>query len=262
MRVALISTAPVKGLGLNHPDEVGVSPFGVVGDRAFALVDDRGRLANGKRFGPLVRVRAAYAEDPESLVLDLPDGTRVGGEVALGEPVEVLFYGAARPATRVRGDYSAALSELAGAPLTLVRMGEGQGIDRGTEGAVSLLTTASLEALRRAAGAAEPVDGRRFRMTFTIDGSDEHDEDTWLGRRVQVGDAVVDPAGHIGRCAVTTQDPDTGVADLDTLKAIAGYRGHLATTERLAFGIHAAVVVPGRVAVGDPVRLLTQPDLA
>lgn len=260
MRVGAISTAPVKGLGLNHPDEVVVSPNGVAGDRCFALVDDRGRLANGKRFGPLVRVRAEYTAHPETLVLALPDGTRVGGEVVLGEPIEVHFYGAVRPARLVQGDCSGALSELADASLTLVRMPDGHGVDRRGAGAVSLLTTGSLEALRRAADVQGPVDGRRFRMTFTVDDAGEHDEDTWIGRRVTIGEAVVEPLGHIGRCAVTTQDPVSGVSDLDTLKAIARYRGHLETTERLAFGVHARVVVPGRVAVGDAVTVLAPGD--
>ena len=102
---------------------------------------------------------------------------------------------------------------------------------------------------------AEVVDGRRFRMTFTVSGADEHAEDAWLGRRVRIGDAVVAPQGNIGRCAITTQDPDTGVPTLDTLKTIARYRGELVTTEPPPFGVHARVLVPGRVSVGDEVAL-------
>jgi uncharacterized protein YcbX len=60
----------------------------------------------------------------------------------------------------------------------------------------------------------------------------------------------------VGRCAITTQNPDTAEVDLDTLKALAAYRGHLETTEPLPFGIHAAVAKPGRVRVGDLVELL------
>jgi len=63
------------------------------------------------------------------------------------------------------------------------------------------------------------------------------------------------PIGHVGRCAVTTQNPETGAPDLDTLKALAAYRADAATTEPLPFGVHAAVNRPGRVRVGDPVEL-------
>jgi hypothetical protein len=253
MLVDRIAVTPVKGLGLNHPDAVDVTEAGVVGDRRFAMVDERGRAANGKRLGELVRVRVAYDEATDGLVLDLPDGSQVGGEVALGDEIETVFYGATRTARLVLGDYAEALSALAGEPLRLVQMPVGTGIDRIGVGAVSLQSTASLDALAREAGAAGAVDGRRFRMTFTVDGADEHDEDTWIGRVVHAGTAAFAVEGNIGRCAVTTQNPDSGVPDLDTLKTLARYRGALPTSEPLPFGVHARVVVPGRVAVGDDV---------
>jgi hypothetical protein len=43
---------------------------------------------------------------------------------------------------------------------------------------------------------------------------------------------------------------------MDTLKALASYRGELDTTEKLAFGVFGTVATPGRVSVGDPVALL------
>ena len=65
------------------------------------------------------------------------------------------------------------------------------------------------------------------------------------------------PQGNVGRCAITTQNPETGKPDLDTLKALARYRGRgCRPTEPLPFGVHAAVAVPGRVRLGDPVTPL------
>ena len=107
--------------------------------------------------------------------------------------------------------------------------------------------------MRAEAGAAEPVDGRRFRMLFEIAGVEAHEEDTWLGNRIAIGDAVIVPLGDVGRCVVTTRDPDSGVSDFDTLKLLAGYRRH-GVTEPLQFGVYCDVAVPGRVRVGDPVR--------
>lgn len=253
MQVERIAIAPVKGLALNHPETVDVATTGVLGDRRYALVDERGRLASGKRFGPLVQVRAEASDDGDALTLVLPDGTRVGGEVALGDAVDGVFYGEVRAGRLVLGPYADALSDLAGEPLRLLRFPEGEAVDRAGDGAVSIQSTASLAALGREAGVGDPVDGRRFRMTFTIAGAAEHDEDSWLGRRVSIGGVVVVPEGNIGRCAITTQDPDTGVPTLDTLKTLARYRGELVTTEPLPFGVHARVVVPGRVRVGDAV---------
>ena len=90
-------------------------------------------------------------------------------------------------------------------------------------------------------------------MLFEIDGVEAHEEDTWLGSRVAIGEAVVVPLGDVGRCVVTTCDPDTAVSDFDTLKVLAGYRRD-GVTEPLPLGVYCDVAVPGRVRVGDAVR--------
>jgi hypothetical protein len=128
----------------------------------------------------------------------------------------------------------------------------GDGSDRGHRGGVSLVGTASLGALADAAGV-DRVDGRRFRMLFGVDGIAPHVEDGWLGRRIRIGDAVVRPLGNVGRCAVTTQNPDTGVPDLDTLRVLGEYRCDVETSEPLPFGVWGEILEPGRVRLGDPV---------
>jgi uncharacterized protein YcbX len=154
----------------------------------------------------------------------------------------------------VLGPFADALSSLAGRPVRLVRFDEvGVGVDRAREGgAVTLLSAASLDAMAEATGDG-PVDPRRFRMLFGIAGVPAHAEDDWLRRHVRVGSATVMPIGNVGRCAVTTLDPETGRSDLDTLAALARYRGGTVTTEPLPFGVWARVLEPGRVAVGDNV---------
>jgi uncharacterized protein YcbX len=132
---------------------------------------------------------------------------------------------------------------------------EGDGLDRGSRAGASLVSTGSLRALGEAAGATAPVDGRRFRMTVGVDGVEPHAEDGWMGGRVRVGDAVVVVRGNVGRCAVTTLDPESGVRDLDTLGAIAAYRAGVPTDEPLPFGVWCEIVEAGRVAVGDAVEV-------
>jgi uncharacterized protein YcbX len=92
-------------------------------------------------------------------------------------------------------------------------------------------------------------------MLFGVSGVDAHAEDTWIGSRVLVGAAVVEPGGNIGRCAVTTLDPDRGVPTFDTLAAIGKYRRDKVTTEPLAFGVWARVTKAGLVRVGDGVEV-------
>ncbi|HEY5294181.1 MAG TPA: MOSC domain-containing protein [Gaiellaceae bacterium] len=254
-RISWISMTPVKGLALELPDEVELLEDGVRGDRRFFLIDERNKLVNNMgRRSPLELVHAGYDEATNELTLRLVGGRVLTGVAEQTEEVTVNFHREARSARRVPGPWDRKLSELAGEPVRLVA-GERAAPDRGLDGAATLLATASLGALAEELGV-EQIDSRRFRMNFGIEGLEAHAEDGWTGRRVKVRDAIVVPQGHVGRCAITKQNPDTGLSDLDTLKAIARYRGSLELTEPLPFGVHAAVVESGRVRVGDAVTVL------
>jgi uncharacterized protein len=250
--VAWISVTPVKGLALRQLDECELTELGVAGDRGFFLVDENDRLVNSKGLGVLQQIVPNY--DGEALALAFPDGTNVVAEVGVDGSLDAQFWGVAVPVRVVEGPWSQAISDFAGRSLRLVQP-PGPAPDRMRSGAATLLGTASLRAMARVFGIDE-VDGRRFRMNFGIDGLEEHEEDGWLGRRVRIGEAVVVPQGNVGRCAVTTQNPETGEPDLDTLKALAAYRGDVESTEPLPFGVHAAVAQAGRVRIGDPVEPL------
>jgi uncharacterized protein YcbX len=254
-RVARISIAPVKSLGLVHPDEVQVETHGVTGNRRFWLVDEDGRLFNNKRNGPIVRIEPEWDEESRVLALTFPDGARVEGVVELGDPVDTQFYSHVLASRPVIGPWQDAISEYVGRPLTLL-WADAHAPDRGYRGGtVSLVSRGSLARLAEEGGADAPLDGRRFRMLFEIDGVAAHEEDEWLGSQVQVGDAVLLLNGDVGRCVVTSHDPDTGVTDFDTLGTLARYRRE-GRNEPLPFGVYGTVAVPGRVRVGDPVAPL------
>jgi uncharacterized protein YcbX len=253
-RVAWISVCPVKGLALRQVDHCELTEAGVTGDRAFFLIDENDRLVNSKGLGILQQVVPRYDDAAGLLTLTFPDGTTVSQPLDFDGELEARFWGTVLAVRIVDGPWSEAISDLAGRNLRLVRA-PAPATDRLRGGAATLLGTGSLAALARSLGV-DHVDGRRFRMTFGIDGLGEHEEDEWLGLRVQLGEAVVVPQGNVGRCAVTTQNPDSGAPDLDTLKALAAYRGDVQTTEPLPFGVHVAVAQPGRVRVGDPVALI------
>jgi uncharacterized protein YcbX len=257
-RVVRISIAPVKALGLVHPEEVELGVTGVVGDRRLWLLGVDGQLANGKRFPQLMSVRPEWDESTRVLSLTFPSGERVEGSVEPGEPVEAELHHSPHPSRRVRGPWQEPLSELAGEPLTLLWSERGA-VDRGADrgGWASIVSRASLERLRTEAGEEHPPDGRQFRMLFEIDGVGAHEEDEWLGCRVRVGEAELAPIGDVGRCVVTTRSADTGRFNYDTLKALAAYRRE-GVTEPLPFGVYCDVVVPGRVRLGDPVAPLVR----
>jgi uncharacterized protein YcbX len=250
--VTALSTTPVKGTRIRTVDSLALGPEGALGDRAFYVVDARGAMVNAKRLASLQTIVADYRPAEEQLSLSFPDGTEHAGPVRLGAPVATTFFGDPRDAHELDGPFSSALSRFAGEPLRLVRAGSA--VDRGAEGAVSLISRGSLERLA-AADSGEAVDARRFRMLIEIDGVGAHEEDRWIDREIVVGQARLRVRGHVGRCATTTRGPDTGTVDYPTLKLLATYRLDEPTTEPLAFGVHGEVLRGGIVRVGDSVGL-------
>ncbi len=251
--VSRISIAPVKGLGLVHPDEVTLEETGVAANRRFHIVDADGRRYNQLRNGQLVRIAPEYDPDNGQLTLRFPDGTVADGTVAPAEGITTDFYGRAVAGNIVEGPWSDALSAWAGRPLRLVQSPSGQAVDR-SRGNISLVSTASLAELARHAGQTEPVDGRRFRMLFELGGCEPHEEDGWVRRQLRIGEALVYLRNDVGRCAITTQNPETGVPDFDTLRMISQYRDLTENEDgkrHIPFGVFGEVVEPGRVALGD-----------
>ncbi len=251
--VAALQTTPIKGLRIILRDAIELGPAGVTEDRRFYLVDERGRMVNGKQLAGLHEIVATLGD--EELELAFPDGTRVCGPLTFGEePFNTSFFSRPTPARELLGDFGPALSEHAGRGLRVVEGVQRKALDRGRAGAASFISRASLEAIERLAGQA--VDARRFRMLVEVDGlAEAHEEDTWVGQRLRVGAALVRVRGHVGRCLITQRHPESGATDIPMLDLLRSYRGGLDTTEPLAFGVYGEVLEPGRVAVGDPVAL-------
>lgn len=250
LTVSRLSTTPVRGLALNHPDRIELDEHGVLDDRRYTLLTDEGRIFDGTKFGPLVQVRAALDHDPERLTLAFPDGEVVTGEVRLGEPIHPVIYDRRFTARPVIGPWADALSSHAGRTLQLIRSERLPGErDRNP---VSILSDASVEELARQGNEGQPLDGRRFRMLIAVAGARPHQEDEWIGSEVGIGGAVVRVTRPDPRCVITTQDPDTGHRDFPTLHAIAAYRG-LREDRHIDFGVYAEVLKPGPVAIGDEV---------
>lgn len=254
MAVARLSTTPVKGLALHHPPHVDVTVGGVTGDREFFLVEDSGALISCTDIGDLMRVSAEYDAGTRVLTVYGAGGVLRSEAVEPGEALTTDFYGLRDVPGHVAAGWGDLFSEIAGRSVRLVH-GESGGFD---VGGVSLLCTSSTESLA-ARNDADPVDARRFRMNVEISGAAPHDEDTWDGRELRVGEVVLRAGGPVKRCAATTRNPDTGVVDLQTLRMIRTARGRQQTPEWGAgfyFGVYAEVLTPGRVHLEDAVALL------
>ena len=252
--VARLNVTPVKSTRLHHPVRIRLGLHGAEGDRAFFLVDGEGRRFSGPRAARVMAVRAEHDPDEGTLRFAFPDGTEVEGPAeATGPPLVADFWGREVRARIVPGPWEEALSAFAGRPLRVARPDRaGDAVDVRP---VTLVSLASVEDLARRGGADGRLDPGRFRMLIELEGCAPYEEDTWAGRLLAVGGAVIRADGPVPRCAVTTKDPQTGETDFPTLEAIERVRGRSAAG-KLPFGIYADVVEPGEVTVGDPVHLI------
>jgi uncharacterized protein YcbX len=94
-------------------------------------------------------------------------------------------------------------------------------------------------------------DVRRLRPNILMGGVEGLAEFEWPGAELHIGDAVIGIDSRRGRCPMTTVDPDTLVRDPEVLRDIGRRFGG-----RLA--LNAEVLVPGRIRVGDQVRLVAR----
>jgi uncharacterized protein len=250
--VTALAVAPVKAMRLRTVDAIEIGEYGAVGDRRFYVVDERGWMVNGKQHAALMTIVPEYDPASGELTLTFQDGSVVSGVVEHGEPIITRFFRRTDEVPALRGPWSEAVSEFIGHPLRLVAAETG--VDRGRSGAASIISRASLRRLADEAGA-DAIDARRFRMLIEIDGVGAHEEDRWIDRRLRVGGALLRMRGHVGRCLITSRDPDSARADLATLDLLRAYRGEDASTEPLPFGVYGEVLEGGAVRVGDPVAL-------
>lgn len=92
-------------------------------------------------------------------------------------------------------------------------------------------------------------DVRRLRPNLLVEGVGPDEEATWPGQALAIGDALVGLHRLRPRCIATSADPDTGQRDLDVFRRIRDVFGN-------QLALDAWVIRPGRVRVGDEVRLV------
>ncbi|MBB3992737.1 hypothetical protein GGR95_000356 [Sulfitobacter undariae] len=124
---------------------------------------------------------------------------------------------------------------------------EGRGFTDSPFASVSLCNVASQTALEEIAQA--PLQSERWRGNFWFDGAAAWDEFDWVGREMRLGTALLKIEAPIRRCMATAANPQTGLRDVDTLKA-------LNTLGHQDFGIYASIIKSGDVACGDQLELV------
>jgi uncharacterized protein len=252
--ITRLSTTPVKGLMLHHPETVDLTLHGAAGDRRFYLVDESGKLQSCTHNPGLYGLRATWDEEHRRLEVARGGDVLVAGVVEPASPVETDMFGLRTIEADVVADpvWSTFFSEIVGRPVRLLQA-RGSAVDVRP---VTLLGTGSVAELARHAHL-PGVDPDRFRMLIEFSGGEPHIEDSWQGMRLEVGDAVLRAEGPVKRCAATTRNPGSGRVDLQTLSVITSYRGRQLSALGIGvnFGIYGEVLEPGTVSVGDRISV-------
>jgi uncharacterized protein YcbX len=262
---------PVKSMLGEELDAVAAGECGLLGDRAYGLVDRAsGKVASAKHprlWGRLLACRAAGTAP--AVRITLPDGRIVaadgdGADAALSAALgRAVALAASAPLGVQIERYS---PDIEGLPLrgTLSAGAIGLGAPPGAffdHAPVHLLTTATLDRLR-ALYPAGHFDARRFRPNLVVapvDGAAGFVEDAWVGRTLLVGDAVrlrvTDPAP---RCVMTTL-PQAGLPqDLGVLRAVAAHHRPpipaLGGAPLPSAGVYAVVERGGALRRGDSLQ--------
>lgn len=263
-RIAQLTYYPVKGCAGTSVEVASVTPAGLAHDRVFQVVAPDGDFRSQRRYPALAAVRPRVLDDGRRLVLTSP-----GLEDLV---LDVLGDGPRHPASTFswQGDgihQGAAaeewFSELLGLPSVLVGVapehsrvtsGETPGTASFADGhAILVASESSLDGLnaRILERGGEPVPMDRFRANVIVSGWVEpHIEDEV--RAMSAGTTRLGYAKRCVRCTVPMVDQETGAkSGPEPIRTLADYRREPAGG--VSFGMKAAVVEPGQVAVGDTV---------
>jgi uncharacterized protein len=89
----------------------------------------------------------------------------------------------------------------------------------------------------------------RFRANIIIDGVSAWDEFNWIGKKINIGEAVLKVFKRTQRCAATNVNPDNAKRDINIPYEINSHYGHL------DLGIYAKVTQGGLIAVLDKLNI-------
>ena len=256
--VCALTLYPIKGCAGIVVERAEVTPTGLAHDRLFAVVTPTGETAWQGEAPRLATVRGRMLHEGAKLALSAPGAGELVLDVVTAEaaarPVDVEKW----PGFGIdQGDEAAEwLSGAVGRPVRLVREPDRAARARtGTDPtALLVLSLSSLDGLntRVEARGADPVPMSRFRPNIVISGWDEpHTEDRV--RRMRVGGAEIGFGELAIRCAVTLVDQSAGIrVGPEPLRTLADYRRE---PDGVSFGLKAAVLTPGDIAVGDGVTI-------
>ncbi len=264
MKLARITTYPVKSISGMDLAAAQVTRWGLEGDRRWAVVYPSGVVATRRELPRLALVSAVPT--PHGISLSF-EGERLDVPLPERAPVSVKVFSSQIDGVQDAGNFAAHF--LSCALETEVRMvyfpdDAQRRVDPRyatdphftalADGfPILLTTTASLDALN--AALEHPVEMRRFRANLVVAGDFEPwAEDSW--RVLRIGRTVMRVVKPCERCVMTTQDPSTGERRHGNEPLATLRRLHRSDRGKIIFGQNVIVEDPGEVVLGDDVEIL------
>jgi uncharacterized protein YcbX len=265
---------PVKSMRGEALDSADVTAAGLLGDRAYALVDRKtnrvGSAKSARRFGGLLQWQAQFVSPPEigrvlpGIQLIAPDGTSSRGAADF-ESLFAAHFGQGislerRPPDGLMLEFAA--GTLGGKHVETTAVPVGGGAPAGTffdYGALHLITTSTIRRLKEARRDGD-ISVQRFRANVVVESDDDgFVENAWVGRTIAIGaDVTLHVTIPCPRCVMPTLAHYDLQSDPTLLRLIAQTNTiDLGEIGRLpCAGVYASVVRPGRIRSGDAIRLI------
>lgn len=239
-RLAHIYRHPIKAIGLEEVAQITLRTGETLpGDRVWAVEHEASKFDPAEGWGRCMNfVRGASSAQLMAVRIESQDGS-----FRLAHPARPELVVDPETAPEALVDWVRPLCNPDRAqPVRVVRATR-QGMTDNRNPYLSVLSLASLDAFSQAAGTA--LARERFRGNLWLEDLSPWEEFDWIGRRLRIGDAVLEVEERIERCVATGVNPDTGVVDTDTLGVLHGGWGHQ------DFGVFARVIEGGEIRPGD-----------
>ncbi|WP_170397652.1 MOSC domain-containing protein [Ruegeria arenilitoris] len=234
---------PIKSHGREAVETVNVTPGQTMpGDRVWAVAHEASK-ADGSKWVPCANFSRG-AKAPQLMAISTQSN---GDTLTLSHPDRPDLTFAPDSEQQAFLDWVRPLMPANRAASARIIRVPGRGMTDSDFPSISLCNLASHRAVGQKLG--QDLSVRRWRGNIWFDGLPLWEEFDWLGREVQIGEAVLRVRERITRCLATTANPDTGLRDTDTL-------GALETWGHQDFGVYAEVLEGGAISVGDKVELL------
>jgi uncharacterized protein len=267
---------PVKSMLGEELNSSFVTERGLVGDRAYALIDQKtGKVASAKnprKWGKLFDFRVAFIEDP-ALPQEVDDN--------ILPPVRITFPDGTQIFSSDQDKIDHTLSSVLGREVSLMKATDlekpsyeeywpdVEGLSQREKvtdehmpsqtffdiAVIHILTTSTIDRLRELYPEGR-FEVRRFRPNMVVESaatSEEKKKDfienLWVGKKLKIGeDIVLKIIGPCTRCVMITLPQADLPRDLGILRTVAQYN-------RVTAGVYATVHDGGTLRRGDQVRL-------